>query len=44
MGFDGSEKLEIFFNERQFMFLEGAALPAPVNLRLDCKPTDYGHW
>lgn len=44
VGFDSSVRLEIFPNERQSMFFGGAALPAMMNLRLDCKPTGYGHW
>lgn len=44
VGFDGSVWLEIFSNEWQSMFFGGAALPAMMNWRLDCKPADYGHW
>lgn len=44
VGFDGSVRLEIVSNERQSMFFGGAALPAMMNLRVNCKPTDYGHW
>lgn len=44
VGFDGSMWLEIFSNEWQSMVFGGAALPAMMNWRLDCKPADYGHW
>lgn len=44
VGFDGSVRVEVFSNERQSVLFGGAALPAMMNIWLDCKPTDYGHW